>query len=91
MLEDIEWLSGKKLDVICKGNPDLFIITKKQDDELSVGLFNFSIDECLDPVVELSAEYSTAEYINCSGELKGDKIYLSDLAPYTFSAIILKK
>lgn len=91
MIEDIEWLSGKKLDASCKGNPDLYIITKKQDDELSVGLFNLSIDECLDPVVELADGFGSAEFINCSGELKGDKIYLSDLNPYTFSAIILKK
>ena len=91
MLEDIEWLSGKKLDAVCKGNPDLYMITKKQDGELSAGLFNLSIDECLDPIVELSEEYISAEFINCSGELKGDKVYLSDLAPYTFSAIILKK
>ena len=70
---------------------DLYIITKKQDDELSVGLFNLSIDECLDPVVELADSFGSAEFINCSGELKGDKIYLSDLNPYTFSAIILKK
>lgn len=91
MIEDIEWLSGKKLPVACKGNPDLYIIIKKQDEELSVGFFNLSIDECLDPVVELAENYTSAEYINCSGELKGDRIFLSDLPPYTFSAIILKK
>lgn len=91
LFADIEWVARRKLDAYCIDNPDLYTINKKQNDELSVGLFNVSIDHVIDPVVELGETYNSAKFLNCSGELKGDKVYLSDIAPFSFAGIVLKK
>ena len=87
LVSDINWLTGRKPDAVCLGNPDLYIVTKKSEKELSVGLFNMFIDSMLDPVVELAEEAEEVEFINCAGSFTGDRILLSDIPPYSFAAL----
>jgi len=49
-----EWVSKKKLPAVCFGNPKMYMMTKAAGDELAVGLWNFSEDKVLQPVVQLS-------------------------------------
>ena len=85
-----EWLSGKKLPAKCQGSPDLYILCKKNENGMAIGLWNMFADEVLHPVIELDREYNTAEFIKCSGNLHGDKIELSEISPYGFAFINLK-
>lgn len=91
LCSSIEWLSKKKMAVKCLGNPDLYIIAKENEKGLGIGLWNIFADEILKPVIELGSEYSSAEFVNCSGELNGNKITLSEISPFGFAFIHLKK
>lgn len=82
---------NKPLPAICKGNPDLYTICRKDEKELSIGLWNFFADAIEQPIIELSDSFSSAEFINCTGKLVGDKIHLSRLSAFEFSFVKLMK
>lgn len=89
--ENIRWISGKKLPAYCYGNPAMYTIVKEGDGQLAVGLWNLHPDLALDPVVELAENYSSIEFIGCSGKLEGNKIYLHDIPAYGFAGFNLTK
>ena len=89
-----EWLTrGERLPAFVYGQPDLYLMAKKNaaGDEMAVGLWNFSVDDALDPVVDLDGEYTSVESFRCTATLEGDKVRLSDLPAFGFAAILLKK
>lgn len=89
--EQIPWLSGNKLPAYVYGNPSLYVQCKQGDGSLAVGLWNFFADVAFGPVVELAESYSSIEFINCQGTLDGDKVTLTDIAPFGFAAFEVKK
>ena len=89
--ENVPWLGGKKLPAYSYGNPNLYIQTKKgEDGAMAVGLWNFFADSVLAPVVELDRKYSTAEFVNCTGRLEGDRVILSELPAFGFAFFEVK-
>ncbi len=90
LCSSIEWLGGKKMAAKCLNNPDLYMLTKQNNEGLGIGLWNIFADEILKPVIELGAEYTSAEFINCNGKLEGNKIKLSEISPFGFAFINLK-
>ena len=82
---------NKPLPAICKGNPDLYTICRENENELSIGLWNFFADAVQEPVIELSGSYSSAEFVNCEGKLENNKISLSKLHAFEFAFIRLTK
>ncbi|MBQ7039597.1 MAG: hypothetical protein IJN39_03410 [Clostridia bacterium] len=91
--ESIEWLQkGKKLPAMCFKHPQLYILCKKNEESMTVGMWNIFADTVYTPETELDSEYKKAEFYNCDGKLCGDKIRLStDIAPYSFAVITLYK
>ena len=81
----------KPLPAICKGNPDLYTICRSSEKEMSIGLWNFFADYIEKPIIELSDNYSSAEFVNCTGRLEKGKVYLSRLSAFEFSFIKLTK
>lgn len=90
LFDSIEWLSGKKNIVKCAGNPDLYVLAKQKGNETAIGLWNLFTDGIITPTIELDHEYAEAEFVNCTGELKGDKVVLSTIHPYGMAFINLK-
>ena len=88
--ENIPWLSGNKLPAYVYGNPALYIIAKKNENSMAVGLWNFFADTAIDPVVELDSEYSGIEFLNTNGKLDGNKVYLNDIPPFGFAGFEVK-
>ncbi|HNZ39593.1 MAG TPA: alkaline phosphatase family protein, partial [Candidatus Latescibacteria bacterium] len=86
----IEYIRRKPMDVVCPGNPDLYIQCKKDERSLSIGLWNFSVDEIIAPKIRLCDEYESARFIRCAGELRGKEIELTTLPPFGFAAVILQ-
>lgn len=84
--ENVQWLSGNKLPAYVYGNPELYVLCKKNENTMAVGLWNFFADIAIEPVVELDREYSGISFLNCSGMLCGDKVRLCDIPPYGFAA-----
>ena len=88
----VEWLNGKKIDAICVRNPDLYILTKKNESSLAIGLWNHFIDPILKPIIELGEKYSSVRFLNCNGRLDGDKVILDQpINAYAFAFIELIK
>lgn len=89
--DNTRWLSGENLPAFCYGNPNLYIQCKEDSQNLVIGLWNFFEDEVLEPVVFLSKEYQNAEILCGFGKLFKDRVCLTDIPPYSFRGIVLKK
>jgi hypothetical protein len=63
---------------------------KEGQDEMAVGLWNFSADPILQPRVLLSKNYDSIRFLNCSGCLDGDTAVLSELPPFGFCGFVVK-
>lgn len=90
LISEYEWLSGEKLPAVCRKHPDLYIMAKKGNGSMTVGLWNLFPDEIFEPVIELDREYSGIEFINCSGRLCKDQVLLEgEIPPYGFAGFEL--
>lgn len=86
----VSWISQKKLPAFSRKNPNLYILSSKNSEAMSVALANISLDDAINPKIELDKSYSEIRFINCSGRLEGDAVYLSDITPYGFCAFEVK-
>lgn len=82
----VYWICGKKLPAFVPKNPNLYILASKNEKAMAVALCNVFLDDIVEPVVYLDKEYSKIRFVNCNGELKGDKVYLSDISAYGIAA-----
>ncbi len=87
--ETIEEMDGQ-LPAKCLKNPDLYMLCKRSDDGVAIGLWNFFQDEITKPVITLNGSYTAAVFINCSGSLTGNTIELSPIKAYGCAMILLK-
>lgn len=87
----VPWLNGEKLPAYSYGNPHLYIQCKEGGKTLAVGLWNYCIDPICQPIVELGDNYDAVEFIGCTGNLEGNRVTLSEIAPYGFAAFVAKK
>ena len=88
--EEIPWLGGQKLPAYTYGNPAMYMQCKQDGETMAVGLWNLFADTAMEPVIELSKQYSEISFIHCNGQLKGDKVYLSDIPPFEFVGFCVK-
>lgn len=86
LIQEIEWCCKKKLPVVCKKHPNLYVIASRDEKSMSVFMANIFMDEILNPEIVLDKEYSNVRFINCSGKLKKDKLFLNDIPAYGFAA-----
>lgn len=89
--ENTLWLSGKPLPAAVSGHPALYMQCKKNDDSLSVGLWNFFSDIAFCPEITLDECYESIEFINCSGTLSENKVSLSDIPAFGFAGFEVKR
>ena len=88
----VKWLSGKALPAYCYGNPALYLQTKRgEDGSLAVGLWNLHEDAIYDAEVEPDDSYSEARFVNCSGRLEGDRIYIDCIHAFEFACFEVRK
>lgn len=84
-------LFGAKLPAYSYGNPNLYLLAKKHEDSMAVGLWNIFQDEIFEPVIELDGEYQEIEWINCDGRMEGNRVYLSELHPYGIAGFEVRR
>ena len=87
LIDSVEWLSSRKIPVICTGNPDLYILAKQNGEKLSAGLWNFSPDRIFSPCVEFGGKIKSIRTYGANGEFNENEVILSDIEPYGFAAI----
>lgn len=90
LIDALQWLSGRKLPAVCKGNPDLYILTKTKDNVMSVGLWNFFPDRIYDAKVELTENISSFSLFGAEGTADKNVLTLSEIGPYGFAAAEIK-
>ncbi len=84
LIDVYRMLSGKSLDAVCPGNPYLYLMVKKDEHSVSVGLWNFSQDAIEAPEILLAKTFTTLETVNCTGSVDGSKVTLSRLPAQEF-------
>lgn len=89
--DNVKWLSGNKLPAFCYGNPNLYIQCKQDEQSMAIGIWNFFEDEVISPIINLGQEYESAEFLGGNGTLYKDYVQLTDIQPFEFRGIVLKK
>ncbi|MBE7049765.1 MAG: hypothetical protein E7394_03225 [Ruminococcaceae bacterium] len=90
LIEGYKWLCGRKLPAVCKKAPYLYIICKREEEKLHIGLFNISADKIYNPVIEVEKEYKSADFYNCTGRIEGENVVLEEtILPYSVAFITL--
>ena len=69
--EAAEWIGGTQLPAYTEKHPFLYILTKKQDDRMVVGLFNCFDDRVTNCRVTLDDTYGSIRFLNGEGHLEG--------------------
>ena len=90
LVNSVEWICGKRLPAVTLKNPNLYVLTSKIDSAMAVALANVHLDDVFDPVITLDKPYKSIRFINCTGTLEGDKIYIDHIPPYGFAAFEVK-
>ncbi|MBQ6066733.1 MAG: hypothetical protein IJK89_07910 [Clostridia bacterium] len=81
---------GRRLPAFCPGHPELYVLAKTDGERLAVGLWNIFPDRMLSPTVYLDREYGRVEAFGCEAKLCGDRVTLTDIAPYDFVFLSLR-
>lgn len=90
LTECLEWLCGKRLPIVLYGNPDVYTLCKRNDKLMSVFIGNFFEDVIEGLEISLCEEFQDVKFINCEGQLKGDKIVIDKLLPFSCAAFEIK-
>ena len=87
----LAWLSGRAMDAICDGAPDLYMLVKKDENSLSVGLWNFGADTVFAPTVHLGADWTGLTVGEGSAVLEGRTVRVGELIPFGCAFFTLHK
>ena len=91
LIDGLEWAGRKRLPAVCTGHPDIYLMCKRAEDGLTVGLWNLSADYIADARIRLDGEYALVSLYGAEGCMEGDALQLKgDLAPYSFVGAFLK-
>lgn len=82
---------GEKMPAKCFDNPDIYMMCKKNENGMAIGLWNCFPDYCKNLNVTLGDEYKSAEFIGCEGTLCGNEITVKKLGAFEFCYINLTK
>lgn len=90
LIKAAEKLSGKPLPASIQNCPDMYMMCKKDDCKLAVGLWNIFADKVREPVVTLEKAYSDIRFVKGSGRLEGNKVYLDEIPAFEFVGFEVK-
>lgn len=82
------WLNGTAPDVCVRGShPQLYLMVKKNEKAMSVGLWNLYPDRIDRLRVQVATDSNEIEFVGCTGHREGREIVLdTPLYPYEFAA-----
>lgn len=86
LIAAIEWISGKRLPAVTLKHPNLYVLASKNEDAMAVALANVHLDDVFAPVITLDRVYDRIRFLNCTGYLEGNRVYLDRIPPYGFAA-----
>ena len=74
--EVMPWVARRPMPAAVTGNPELYVMCRKEETAMSVALFNCFADPALTPVVQLDDRYEHIECLKCEAELQGNRVVL---------------
>lgn len=86
----LQWVSGSKLDAVCEGAPDLYMLAKRDEDSLSVTLWNFGVDRVRVPKVHLGESWSELVCNWGQAKLEGNTVVTETLPAFGCVCFTLK-
>lgn len=89
LIDSIPWLAKQPLPAYCALNPEVYIMCEKDNDTMSVGVFNCFADPLTNPVIMLGEKYSRIECLNCEAMLDGNKVTITNKL-HAFSAAVFR-
>ena len=93
LINAYERMSGHPLDAYVEtDHPEMYMLGKKDDDTLRIGLWNLFSDKADGVRVKINGKISGAEFINCDGHIEGEYAIIdSVIYPYEFAGIKIFK
>lgn len=86
LIDAVDRLQGHPLPAVCAGNPQLYMICKKNGHSMSVGIWNSFADEVISPIITLDRPYTKIDCYHCQGKIVEDQVFLQeDIPPYGFA------
>ena len=89
LTEELPWVARKALPAYCVGNPELYLMCRKEEDSVSVAMFNCFADPIIDATVVIDGEYKTIECVGCEAELLDNKVILKEPL-YGFTSAVFR-
>jgi len=87
----LPWLSGRDLDAVCDGEPDLYTMVKRDGNTMSVALWNFSVDYIRSPKVRLGEKWSKLICDRGNAALSGNVVEVEKMPAFSFTCFTLIK
>ena len=86
------WVARASMPAAVTGNPELYVMCRKEESCAAVALFNCFADPALQPEITLDGTYSRIECVNCTAELAKNRVTLtSKLHGFDFCAFKVYK
>ena len=82
--------SSADLPIVCKGNPELYILCKQNGSKLTIGFFNCFADSVEPLTAQLNTRYTKAEFFRCHGAVDGNTLRIEKLPAYEWCYAILE-
>ena len=92
LTEALPWVARRLLPAYCNGNPELYLMCRKEENSMILALFNCFADHISDAVVTLDEEYGRIECFGCEVVIEKNNIRLTQrLYGYSSAAFKLYK
>ena len=78
-------------DAVCEASPDLYMLVKKDENSMTVGLWNFCLDAVFAPKVQLGEDWSTLTVGEGTAVLEGRTVTLGELPAFGFASFTVHK
>lgn len=79
------------LPIVCKGNPELYVLCKQNGAKLAIGFFNCFADSIEPLTAQLNARYTKAEFFRCHGAVEGNTLRIEKLPAFEWCYAILER
>ena len=83
--------NGADLPVVCKSNPDLYILCKQDSSKLTIGFFNCFADSIEPLAAQLNARYTKAAFFRCHGAVDGNTLRIEKLPAFEWCYVVLER
>ena len=93
LIDSLEFLGKKPFEVYDTGkNPMLYILAKKNESSIAVGLWNIFEDKIPEARIHVEGNYQNVRFVNCQGHIEGNEVVIDSIIyPFEFVGFELMK